>query len=181
VQHAFVPNSRIRELERNLKIADTDANRLNLAAEYARQQQYPRAIELVRACLTGIYAHAPGMTLELARLLLHDNQFTESITCFEKALKLMNNRFDKPEDDLLYARALEGGGNVVRAEEEYNKVIRIHHSMEARYFYGLMLKKTGRAAEATLQFRTIQDEKDLHPPHIRKLYSKWIQLSKREL
>ncbi len=181
LQYAFIPNSRIKELERNLAIADTDTNKLNLAAEYSRQKQFQRAIELVRSCLTGIYANDPGMMLELARLLFYNNEFAESVRLFERVLSLKNNRFDKPEDDLLYARTLDSNNEKQRAEEEYKKVIRIHHSMEARFHYGLMLKNGNRIAEANEQFGTIQKEKDLHPKHIRRMNSEWIVRSKKEL
>ncbi len=180
-QLTFLPNSRIKELERTLAIADTDTNRLNLAREYARQKQYAKAIELVQSCLTGIYAQDPGMMLELSKLLYNNNQFTESAELFEKVMKLKNNRLDKPEDELLYARVLDANGSAVKAEEEYLKVIRMHHSMEAMYHYGMLLKKQNRPNEAMEQFKKIQSEKDLHPKHIRRLYTEWIQLSKREL
>ena len=181
MQHTFIPNSRIKELERALAIADTDTNRLNLAAEYARQKQYPRAIELVRSCLTGIYANDPHMMLQLARMLFHNNEFAESVLLFDKVLRQQNNKLDRPEDELLYARVQEGNGNIEKAEEEYKKVIRIHHTMEARYHYGMMLKRLGRNDEAGEQFRTIQNEKSLHPAHIRRLNAEWIQRSRREL
>ncbi len=181
VQQTFLPTSRIKELERNLAVADTDTNRLNLAAEYARQKQYPRAIELVRSCLTGIYAQDPGMMLQLAKLLFQDKQYAESVDLLEKVMKLKNNRLDKPEDELLYARILDANGNAAKAEEEYLKVIRMHHSMEAMYHFGMLLKKQNRNAEAIAQFQRIQTEKDLHPKHIRRMYAEWIQLSKREL
>lgn len=181
VQYTFNPTGRIKELERAVRISDTDANKLALAAEYARQRQYPRAIELVRSCLVGIYEHDAGMTQELARLLFYNNEFTESVQMFHKALKLKNNRFDKPEDDLLFARALDGNKDLEKAEEEYQKVIRLHHSMQARYYYGLMLKALGRSSDARTQFQTILDEKDLHPKHVRRMNAEWVQKAKREL
>jgi hypothetical protein len=169
IQHTFIPNSRIKELERNLAIADTDTNRLNLAAEYARQKQYGRAIELVKECMTGMYAQDPGMMLELARLYFHNEQPAESIKLFDRVMKEKNNRLDKSEDELLYARAQDAAGHKEPAEEEYKKVIRIHHSMEGRYFYGMMLKSQGRTQEAAEQFQIIQKEKNLHPQYVRRL------------
>lgn len=181
LQQVFTPGANIKELERALRVADTDANRLNLAAEYARAGQFPRAIELVRSCLTGIYANSPDTLLILARYLFHNNEFREATQTFAKVLKLKNGRFDKPDDDLLYARALDGSGEDVRADEEYAKVVRIHHSVEARYYYGMLLKRLGRTKEAAAQFQAIQDEKDLHPPHVRRMNARWMQLSAKEL
>ncbi len=181
VKAVLMPGARTKELERALRIADTDTNRLNLAAEYSRLGLYDKAIELVRSCLTGIYANSPDTLQILARLLFHNNEFAEATVTFEKVLTLKSNRFDKPDDELLYARSLDGNGNTERAEEEYEKIIKIHHSLEARYYYGLMLKRLGRTQEAASQFTSVQAEKDLHPPHVRKLNAQWLRLSARAL
>jgi len=181
MQATFIPGGRIKDLERNLTIADTDTNRLNLATELARQKQYPRAIALVESCLTGIYASDPGMMLELARLRFYNNQPAESITMFDKVMTQKNGHLERPEDELLYARALEASNNTDKAEEEYKKAIRIHHSMEARYHYGMMLKQMGRTTEAAEQFQTIQKEKDLHPAYVKRMNAEWVRKSRREL
>jgi hypothetical protein len=181
VQHTFVPNSRIRELERKLEVSDTEANRMNLAAEYARQKQYPKAIELVKSCLAGIYANDPGMMLELAKLYFNNKQTAESLVYFEKVRQQKDVRLEKGDDELLYARALDEHGSVEKAEEVYQKVIRVDHSLQARYFYGLLLKRLGRNDEAKEQFRAIQKEKDLHPAFVRRRNAEWVRRSRKEL
>lgn len=181
VQRSFLPNSRIRQLEHQLKIADTDTNRLHLAAEYARQGQYSKAIELTNACLVGIYATHPGMMLDLARYSFYNEQYTESLDWFNKVIALKGKGLDKPEDELLYARALQHHGEKDKAEEEFKRLIRVHHSMEARYYYGMFLKEKGLTAEAKEQFRAVLEEKDLHPKHVRRLNAKWIMASRKAL
>lgn len=121
------------------------------------------------------------MTLDLARLLFHNQQYTESIAAFDKALSLKSGRPDKPEDELLYARALDYSGNTERADDEYQRVIRVHHSIEARYHYGLFLRRLGRTQDAALQFRAIRDEKDLHPRYVRRLNAPWVRQARREM
>jgi hypothetical protein len=181
VQLTFMPNSRIKELERMVAIADTDTNKLNLASEYARQGQFDKAIALVRSCLTGIYAKDPGMMLELAKLLFCNKEFAESVVMFERVNAQRGSLPGKPEEEILYARALDGNNNAEKAEEEYKKVIRVHHSMEAMYYYGLLLKRTGRTTDANEQFNRVLAERNLHPGHIRRLNARWVQLSRKEL
>jgi hypothetical protein len=89
----------------------------------------------------------------------------------------MNNQ----EDELLYAKALEGNMELERAEEEYKKVIRVHHSLEAMYYYGLMLKKQRRNKEAVAQFQAVRDEIELHPRYVRRMNTQWVRLSRKEM
>lgn len=181
LQRALLPGLKTRELERRLRIADTDANRLNLAAEYTRLRDYPKAIQLTQACLTGIYANDPNLLMDMARLHFYNGQYQESRNYFNRALPLRNNRIDRPEDEIVYARVLENTGDIERATEEYKKTIRLHHSMEAMYYYGLFLKKQGKVQDAMQQFSAIQQEKDLHPKYVRRLNYRWIRLSRKEL
>lgn len=181
IQRALFPQMKIRELEQRLRIANTDANRLNLAAEYAAQKQYGKAVELTKACLTGIYANDPDIMKEVARLYFYNGQPTESLDYYNRALNLKGNSPRRPEEELLYARALDATGNTEKAEEEYKRIVRVHHSMEAMYYYGMLLKKLGRAQEARVQFQTIQQDKHLHPKYVRRLNAEWIRLSKKEL
>ncbi len=180
VQGTLFPNSGIKELERNLRISDTEANRLNLAHEYEKQKRYDKALELTKSCLAGIYATDTGIMQDIARMSFYDNQFDESIAWYNKVLAA-KKQFDKPEDEIIYARALEGSGSLPKAEEEYTRIIRVHHSLEARYHYGMMLKKQNRIQEAKSQFQAVKDEKDLHPKYVIRLNAGWIRLSRIEL
>jgi hypothetical protein len=177
----FFPSGRIKELERNLKIADTDTNRLRLAEEYARQQNFEKAMELTGFCLKGIHANNPGMMLDMGRYSFGAGQYAESLMWLDKALKEKQNRFDKPEDELLYAIALHRSGDIIRAETAYKQIIRVHHSMEARYNYGLLLKEEARNEGAKTQFRTVIDERNLHPNHVRRTNAKWVNASRKAL
>jgi hypothetical protein len=180
VQRVIFPNGRINELEKQLRISDTEANKLNLAHELEKQKKYDKALELTKSCLAGIYARDTGIMQDVARLSFYNNQFDQCLTYYGKVLAV-KQRFDKPEDELIYARALEGNGAAAKAEEEFLRIIRVHHSMEARYHYGMMLKKQNRPQEAKAQFKSILDEKDLHPAYVRRLNSQWIRLSRMEL
>lgn len=181
LQQLFVPGHNIKELERKVRLSDTVTNRLALANAYAYRQQYQQAIELAQSCLNAHHANDQGILLLLARLHFYNEQYFESVSVYTRLLGMRNFRMTKQEDELLFARALEGSTEYVKAEEEYKKVIRVHHSLEAMYFYGLMLKKQQRIQEAKMQFQAVRDEIDLHPGYVRRLNAQWVRLAKREM
>jgi len=177
----FFSGSRIKQLERNLKIADTDANKLLLAEEYARQQNFEKAIELTGSCLKGIYANNADMMLSMARYTFGAKQYTQSLEWLEKSLQQKKQRFDRPEDELLYAKTLHQSGYKARAEAAYQKMIQVHHSIEARYHYALLLKEEGRNEEARQTLVTLLEDRKLHPKYVRRVNAKWISASRKEL
>ncbi|XZF14885.1 tetratricopeptide repeat protein [Chitinophagaceae bacterium MMS25-I14] len=180
-QSLLFSGGRIKELEKQVRLADTVTNKQNLAYAYASQNRFDEAIALIKSCQDDLYSEDSGILLDLARLTFCNNQFGESASYFRKALALKNNRLDKPEDELLYARALDGAGEKEQAEEAYKKVIRLHHTLEAKYFYGMMLQQQGRSVEARAQFQAVLDEKDLHPPYVRRMNAPWVRAARKEL
>jgi hypothetical protein len=78
-------------------------------------------------------------------------------------------------------RAQEGAGHEQLADEGYRRVIRIHHSVEARYYYGLFLKKQQKKEEARSQFQAARDELKLMPRYLRRRYGQWSRRSLKEL
>lgn len=178
---AFFPGARIRDRERRVKISDSVTNRLALADAYAEQRRYNDAIPLVQSCLTDMYASDPDLMLRLARLYFHDGRYADSVALFAKALYPENKGMNRMEDELLYTRAVEGTGNEQAAEEMYQRVIRRHHSLEARYWYGQLLKQEGRPQEAREQFKAIREDMELQPRYVRRLYAPWARKARREL
>lgn len=174
------PNGRIREWEKRVRISDTVTNKMQLADAYAQQKQYDKAIELTLECANS-FTKDPGIILQLARLQFLNGQYAASIVSFDKLNTFKGVRMSKADDELMYARALEETMETARAEEEYQKIIRVHHSLEAMYYYGLLLKKQGRKSEARAQFEKTGQELDLHPRYVRRTIRKWVWLSKKEL
>jgi hypothetical protein len=174
------PTALLRDLERKRAISDTVTNRLTLAEAYGDQKKYDKAIPLVKSCLSDLYANDPGILLLLAKLQFHAGEFSESITNFEKAFSSKKVVMKKAEDELVYAQALESGGYLEKAEEEYKKVVRLHQSIESMYRYGAFLKKQQRPQEARTQFQTLLKEICLHPRYVRRLNRKWIWLARKE-
>ena len=180
LQRVFLPQARIREWEHRVRISDTVANKMGLAGAYAEQQQFEKAISLAEDCLRS-FPKDLGILQQLARFYYFNHQYTDSIATFEKVFAQKNVQLSKQEDELLYARALEANGNLVQAEEVYKKIVRVHHSIEAMYHYGMFLKQQQRNKEALLQFQTIKDEFYLHPKYVRRMNAQWLRLAKKEM
>lgn len=180
IARTISPNGRIREWEQKVRIADTVSNRMQLAAAYAQQQKYDQAISLTQACAQS-FPKDMGILHELGKLYYQDGQYEASMAAFDKVNAAKVVRMAKVEDELMYAGALEATGQAGRAEEEYQRTIRVHHSLEAMYRYGMLLKKEGRKEEARKQFQQTSDEIGLHPRYVRRQIRKWVWLSKKEL
>lgn len=181
VQKYFLPNQRINDWTRKVQVSDNVTNKLGLSNAYAERGQYDKAIELASGCLKGLYADDPGIFLQLARQYFHNGQYKESIIYFDKLNAVNSNRFNMVEDDLLYVRAQEGAGLSDPADEGYRRVIRAHHSVEARYYYGLFLKKHQRNDEARMQFQAVREELKSMPRYLRRRYGVWSRRSLQEL
>ncbi|WP_343669125.1 tetratricopeptide repeat protein [Chitinophaga sp.] len=180
LQRVFFPKAVIREWEHRVRISDTVANKMGLAVAYADQQQYAKAIELAEECRKS-FPKDLGILQQLGRFYFFDQRYAESIACMEKAFAQTNANLVKQEDELMYARALEATGMLPPAEDVYKKVIRVHHSIDAMYHYGMFLKKQNRNKEALQQFQTIKDEFHLHPRYVRRMNAQWLRLAKREM
>lgn len=176
------PNYKVSQWETQLRQTDTIYNRLNLALALEQRGVYPRAIDLVKSCLDDVlYAKDPNILLQLARLYFENGQYAESLTAFEKAWPLQPVNLRKMEDELIYARTLEAGGKQPQAEEIYQRIIRIHHSLEAMYWYGMYLKAQNRREEARGQFQSVREEIRIYPRYARRRYAEWARLSRREM
>lgn len=180
IRRVFFPKAAIRDWEHRVKISDTVANKMGLAAAYADQQQYDKAIALAEECRQS-FPRDLGILQQLARFYFYAGRYADSVAGMEKAFAQTNANLIKQEDELMYARALEAIGMLPPAEEVYKKVVRVHHSIEAMYHYGVFLKKQHRNEEALRQFQTIKNEFHLHPRYVRRMNSKWLLLAKREM
>ncbi len=180
-QKYFLPKQKIKEWERKVQISDNITNKLGLSNAYAEQKQYDKAIALALSCLKGLYADDPAILLQLARQYFYNEQYQESLQYFDKLNAKNGGRFSMQEDELLYVRAQEGTGELELAEKGYQRVIRVHHSLEARYYYGLFLKKQQQKADARTQFQAVREEIKLLPRYLRRRNAQWSRRSLKEL
>ena len=87
-----------------------------------------------------------------------------------------------PDEQLLYARALELQGKTAEALTAYRKVVPpVFPGEEARCRYGMLLQKTGMQDEARAQFAEIVKSLDGAPSHYRRAQKEWGEIARAGL
>ena len=121
VRRVLDPEQQLRAYEAAAQRTGDVASRQLYAEELVRQGQGTRAAAVYAQALTGLYAHDPNLMLGLAQAQFAAGRATEARTTLD-ALIVHNPAFKSPEGHLLYARALEGEGNLEKALVEYSAV-----------------------------------------------------------
>jgi hypothetical protein len=140
--------------------------------------RHKEAAELYDACLQGMHATDPMLMLGLARARFGLGLFAEAKATLER-LRAANPSFQSADGHLLYARALEGQGEVVAAREEYEAVRGYFPGPEASCRLALLLQKMGEETEAAGLFKEIRRSLERSPQHVRKMYDEWYVLARR--
>lgn len=179
-QERIDPERRKREASRMLEVADTLDNRLRLAEESLHAGDFRQAVDLYRSGLHGQYATDPHLMLGLARAQFALGEPAETRGTLE-ALIAANPDFRSADGHLLYARALEACGEVGMALEEYQAVTQGFPGEEARVRFGLLLKRSGRHAEADALFAESLKRAELSPRYYRRDQREWLDIAKREI
>ena len=82
---------------------------------------------------------------------------------------------------MLYARALEGEGDLAKAAEEYAALVSYDAGAEARYRQAVLLKRMGKVVQGNELLRKLLDDSELTTRHARQLQKEWLDLAKREI
>jgi hypothetical protein len=138
---------------------------------------FDEAIRLYESCLEGPYANDSRILFSCARAWFYNKgyrQAEEILARLEKA----HSRYRRDEVRLLEARVCEELGETARALPIYEELKTTYVGFEAKYRYGLLLKKLGREREARDQFAFITQ-------HARRSSleseQEWVKLAKREM
>jgi hypothetical protein len=142
--------------------------------------QYSQAGDILEKALSGFFSTEPGLLLLKANLAFEtgDHQKASEVLEF---IQQENPDFRSAEGHLLYARALEAGGRVEKAVEEYRGVSSYFPGVEARYRMALAMKAGGNPSDARHEFEQLLNDAELAPTHFRKSQKKWLGLSKDQL
>ncbi|CAL1239841.1 tetratricopeptide repeat protein [Candidatus Methylocalor cossyra] len=180
LRQAIDPGKELRKRQAALEISDTVANRVALAQEYLKQGQPDAAIPLYESALTGLYRTDPELLLGLATALAAAGEFARVRDTLD-TLRAAHPTYDNPTADLLYARALEGLGEIEPALSRYAAVLQVAPGPEAKCRYALLLKGLGRVAEARGLFEEIVKDARRGGRHGYRLNKEWVDLARREL
>jgi hypothetical protein len=174
------PGRGLREAMLRKEITPTIQNKAALAEEYLAAGQPACSASLYRETLTGIHSTDPALMLGLARALFANGEARETQATLER-LRATNPECTSAEGHLVYARSLELQDKADAALYEYAALVTYYPGQEARYRYALLLKKTGRSAEARKFLQEICQAIDYGPRHQYREQREWYDLARREL
>jgi hypothetical protein len=180
VRRMIDPNRDLRRAAAEVEISGNVDARRRLADELLERNQFSEAIEVYRGGLKGIFEYDPTLLLGLARAQFGNEDFAGARTSLE-VLKQQNPDFKSPDANLLYARVLESQQALDEAEREYAKAAPGFPGAEAKFRYGLLLKRRGKLQEAQAQFKDLLDGARLGPAHYRRAQAEWLERARREL
>lgn len=170
---------RIKRLEDNLRFTDTFNNRIALADAYIAAGQTDKAIALYEQSMTGAFTENELLLTRLITAYYKVERYADIIPLAQKLYKSVT--FARSRAHILYTLALENTGRHDLAEKEFATMKARFSNFEARYNYGMFLRRAGRDGEAKTTFTTMLEE----APHLsrreRRSSSHWFAYAKEEL
>ena len=172
------PNADLRRYENAARVGGNVASLQQYAAELTRQGRYDEAIAQYRKALTGLYEHDPNIMLGIAQAQFGKGDASGARQTLDELIRL-NPDFRSPEGHLLYARALEGEGDVAKALDEYKVLATSYPGAEAGARYAQLLKARGRVEEARQIAQEMLEASRIAPAHYRRAQKEWLDIAER--
>jgi len=180
LKKALNPEGNLRRYESEARMGGNVASRQRYAAELAEHGRFDEAIAQYRSALTGLYEHDPNLMLGIARAQFSKGDAAAARATLDDLIRL-NPDFRSPEGHLLYARSLEGEGNIEKALDEYRVLSTSYPGAEAAVRYAQLLESRGRKEEAQRVVRELLDQAKIAPRHYRKAQRSWLDMARRIL
>jgi hypothetical protein len=172
-------SGRIRKLEQQLRFSDTFNNRVALADALLAGGQKEKAVAMYESSLTGAFTENEYVLKQLVTAYFEAGRYNDVITVAKKIYQLP--QFTRSHAHVLYAMALETTGNINLAEKEFQVMKGRFANFEARYQYGMLLKRSGRGTEATKIFAEMVEESTQLTSQERRAGRDWFALAKAAL
>jgi hypothetical protein len=180
VVKTFDPSKRYRALADELEIADTIANRAELADECLAVGKFTEAEYHYEQILALPMGDDPIYAFGRARAQFGRSHPEEAVATLDDLRKRWPD-YQSAEAHLLYARALEDSGRTDDALYEYQALANYYPGAEARVRYGLLLERTGRQNEAKAVFSEVLTQLKRAPKYVRRVQAEWIALAEKGL
>lgn len=179
--NALLPGRRLKLLQEAQEDADTVQNRKALAEYYLSHGEIPKAVELYRSCLTGVFKDDPHVNLGYACSLVEAGEAPEAEKILG-ALRRKNAAYETSRRDLYYARALEAQGKEGEALQAYEELLRKYGSeVEGACRLALLFEKTGQKDKALPLYMDLVKKSKRFSAHYRKEQIAWIKMAKARL
>lgn len=179
IAQALNPDGDLKKWVEELEVCGSVDNKLALAAECLRGGQPEDAAKLYESCLNGPYAQDRAILFGLIEAQVAAGQF-EAAEQRLAQLRQAAPDYREPACQLLRARIDEGLGRKDDALRAYQTAVTSFVGLEARYRYGVFLKKLGNIESAHHVF----DEILAHAKRVGVSLEdeqEWVRLTKREL
>ncbi|MFZ1906143.1 MAG: tetratricopeptide repeat protein [Steroidobacteraceae bacterium] len=180
MRRAMDPTADLRRYEDEVRVAGNVASRQRYAEELVRHGRGAEAIAQYREALSGLYEHDPNLMLGLAQAQFAAGDAPGARATLD-ALIQHNPDFRSPAGHLLYARALEGEGNIGKALEEYRVLAPSYPGAEAAVRYAQLLAAQGQRTEAQKVARELLEQARIAPGHYRRAQRDWLDAARRLL
>jgi hypothetical protein len=180
MRRAMDPTADLRRYEDEVRVAGNVASRQRYAEELVRHGRSAEAIAQYREALSGLYEHDPNLMLGLAQAQFAAGDAPGARATLD-ALIQHNPDFRSPAGHLLYARALEGEGNIGKALEEYRVLAPSYPGAEAAVRYAQLLAAQGQRTEAQKVARELLEQARIAPGHYRRAQRDWLDAARRLL
>lgn len=180
VRRAMDPTADLRRYENEVRVAGNVASRQRYAEELVRHGRCTEAIAQYGLALTGLYEHDPNLMLGLAQAQFAAGDAPAARATLD-ALIRDNPDFRSPAGHLLYARALEGEGNVEKAMAEYRVLAPSYPGAEASVRYARLLAAHGQREAAQKVARELLEQARIAPGHYRRAQREWLDAARRLL
>lgn len=174
------PERDLRRYSSEARVSGNLDSRRRYAEELTAHGQFDAAIAEYQSSLSGLYEHDPQLLLGLARAQFGKGDFGTARASLDRLIA-HNPEFKSAEGHLLYARALEGEGNLDKALDEFRALAGYYPGAEARVRYGQLLKRRGDTDGAHRVFSELLESAQLAPGHYRKAQREWLDVARREL
>ena len=154
IAKALNPDGELKRRAEELEQTASVENKSKLGDECLERGMFDEAIKLYEGCLIGPHANDPGLLFSLARARFYNGEMRPAEEIIEKLI-VAHPKYQGDEVLLLRARVDEALGATQRALNAYEALRTRYVGFEAKYRYGLMLKRLGRDAEAHELFNFI--------------------------
>lgn len=174
------PEADLRRAENAMKVTGDIASRQRYADELVRLGRAAEAVAVYRNCLTGVFADDPKLLLGYAHARFAAGDASGARETLDELIR-KNPDFKSPDGHLLYARALEGEGNVGKALSEYETLAGYYPGAEATVRYAKLLVSSGQGDLARQTLNALLERARFAPGHYRKAQREWLDEARKVL
>jgi hypothetical protein len=180
IKSTLDPEGALRRAENEMHVTGNVAARQKYADELVKLGRAAEALPIYQTSLTGVFAEDPKLLLGYAHAQFAAADPSAARKTLEDLIR-MNPAFKSPDGHLLFARALEGEGNLEQALDEYATLAGYYPGAEAGVRYAKLLKSAGQRPLAQQTLKALLDRAKYAPAHYRKAQREWLDEAHREL